>query len=147
MTELEILRWAAYGIECKKEEELHRHKCVPPDDSIEAWCEAVKKIPSEQRKLLEKLNTLNGKLNDIVSKIEQIKMPSEYLELLRQAYQLEHEIEQMKIDSNGSCAKLEELVRSSNAHEKYVELIQEIHKNHVFIQKMFFVIDQKMSKL
>lgn len=147
MTELEILRWSAYGIECKKEEEHRRHKCFPVDDSIEAWCEAIKKIPSEQRKLLEKLSVLNGKLNDIVSKIEQIKMPSEYLELLRQAYQLEHEIEQMKIDSNGSCAKFEELVRSSNAHEKYFELIQEIHKNHAFIQKMFFVIDQKMSKL
>ena len=147
MTELEILRWAAYGIECKKEEEHRRHKCIPVDDSIEAWCEAIKKIPSEQRKLLEKLNVLNGKLNDIVSKIEQIKMPSEHLELFRQAYQLEHEIEQIKIDSNGSCAKLEELVKSSNAHEKYFELIQEIHKKHLLNKYMVFVIDQKMLKL
>lgn len=147
MTELEILRWAAYGIECKKEEERQRHKCVPVDDSIEAWCVAIKKIPSEQRKLLEKLNALNGKLNDIVSKIEQIKIPSEHLELFRQAYQFEREIEQIKIDSNGSCAKLKELMRNSNAHEKYFELIQQIHKKHLLNKYMVFVIDQKMSRL
>lgn len=147
MTELEILKWAAYGIECKKEEEHRLHKCVPVDDSIEAWCEAVKKIPSEQRMLREKLNALNGKLNDIVSKIEQIKMPSEHLELFRQAYRLEREIEQMKINSNGSCEKLKELMRNSNAHDKYFELIQQIHKKHLLNKYMVFVIDQKMLSL
>lgn len=144
MTELEILRWAAYGIECKKEEELHRHKCVPADDSIEAWCEAVKKIPSEQRKLLEKLNSLNGKLLEIVLKIEQINIPSKHLELFRQAYQFEREIEQMKIDSNGSHAKLKELMSNSNAHEKYFELIQQIDKEHLMNKYMVFSMDKKM---
>ena len=53
----------------------------------------------------------------------------------------------MKIDSNGSHAKLKELMRNSNAHEKYFELIQQIYEEHLLNKYMVFTMDQKMSKL